>query len=271
MVEAAAVRTGADGAQQELAAVAHPGKVSPAALQFAGLAPAAVAGKPEPRTVLRRVLKFSGAGLVVVYDADAFNAFVEAEGMAAPACLDARRLAQIALPQAADYTAAGIAAELGIELPAGRRALDRARLTAGIWQALLEELGKLPSAARHLVCRLAEAAIDPLAPVLADIAHSGELALTSDPETALRDLFPEQSDLLRRVQKSEQAEPADNAIPSDGIVYQLYGSWLSDGQWDSCVWKYDHPSKRKDRKDLWYLFRIGVVKVDRGLSALIVD
>jgi len=224
VVEAAAVRVGADGTEQELVAVANPGKLSPAALQFAGLDAAAVAGKPSPRSVLRRTFKFCGAGLVVVYDADAFGAFVEAAGVPPPACVDARRLAQIARPQASDYTLAGVAADLGLDPPAGRRALDRARLIARVWRVLLEELGKLPPAVRHLVCRLAEAAIDPLAPVLADVAHGGDFELSSEPEADLRGLFPEHSDLLRRVQRNEEAEPADDAIPTDGICRMFQGN-----------------------------------------------
>jgi predicted DnaQ family exonuclease/DinG family helicase len=226
VVEAAVVRALAGKAEEEFVRLANPGGLSPAALQVAGLEQAAVAGKPQPRSVLRQALKFCGAGLVVVYDADAFGAFLRAAGVEAPACLDARRLALITRPQATDYSLAGIAADLGLPAPAGRRAMEKARLVAAVWFALLDELGKLPLAARHLICRLAETAVDPLAPVLADAAHKGGFELTSDPEAGLRALFPDQSELFRRVQKSEEVEPTDEALPTDGIcrMFQTAGA-----------------------------------------------
>ena len=226
VVEAAAVRARADAVEQEFVGLANPGGLSPAALKVAGLEPAAVAGKPQPRAMLRQALKFCGAGLVVVYDADAFGAFLRATDVDTPACLDARHLAQIARPQATDYSLAGIAADLGLASQAGPRAVEKARLVAAAWFALLAEMDKLPLAARHLICRLAETAIDPLAPVLADIAHKGGMELTSDPEAGLRAFFPDQSELFRRVQKAEEADPTGEAIPTDGIcrMFQAAGA-----------------------------------------------
>ncbi len=224
VVEAAAVRATRDGAEEEFVRVANPGGLSPAALQVAGVGQAEVAGKQPPGTVLRQVTKFCGAGLVVVYDAEAFGAFLAAEGVAMPACLDARRLAQIARPMATDYTLSGIAADLGLE-PVGRRAPEQARQVAAVWFSLIDELGKLPLAARHLICRVAEAAIDPLAPVLSEIAHR-DFELTSDPEGGLRDFFADNGELLRRVQKNEEDEPTDEALPTDGIcrMFQTSGA-----------------------------------------------
>ncbi|MCK4283719.1 MAG: hypothetical protein KAX44_05330 [Candidatus Brocadiae bacterium] len=218
VLEAAAVRADRSEATVEFRQLADPGPLSPVLKEFTGLADRDVRGKPAPSGVLRELLRFCKGAPVVVWDAPLFRAFLEGGGLKARQCLDGLRLARIVRPGASDYSLESIAAGLGLGREPVRRALPRARLLARMWRGLLDELAQLPAAALDVVCRTAEAAGDPLASVLSEAASAGgDLALSSDPDRDLLELFADQRELFRRVQKYDRPEPANDPVPTEAI------------------------------------------------------
>jgi Rad3-related DNA helicase len=164
------------------------------------------------------LIEFAAGSHLIVYDGRGFDQFLEAASVKVPERLDALRLAQIACPQAADYSVEAVAQTMGIALPTDRTALAQALLLRDVWDALLHRVAELPPVALDVLCRLSETARDPLAPVLAEAAaRRGDLKLSADPDRELRDLFADQRKLLQRVAKHELKEPTDNPISTEGI------------------------------------------------------
>lgn len=218
VLEVAAVRTEGSDGSVDFSQVANPGALSPALKEFTGLNDGDIHGKPEPAQVLRNLLNFCKKGPIVVYDAAVFRAFLEADGVRPPACLDGLHLARIALPQATDYSLDGIAGSLGLEVEPTRRAMPRARLLTRVWSAMMAGLAKLPPAVLDAICRIAEAAGDTLAPVLAEAAAGrGDFKLSADPEKDLLEVFADHRELFRRVQKHDRPEPGNDPIPTEAI------------------------------------------------------
>jgi len=175
-------------------------------------------GERPAAAMLRRLLKSCAGGSLVVYDGPQFDAFLEAEGVKAPDRLDALRLARVACPQATDYSLEAVADMLGLPAEVDRHALAQARLLRTVWLALRDKLAGLPPAALDAICRIAEAARDPLAPVLAEAAaRKGALELSADPEQQVRELFTDNRKLFQRVQKHEPPEPKDAPLSPEGI------------------------------------------------------
>jgi predicted DnaQ family exonuclease/DinG family helicase len=217
VVEAAAIRL--DGARaEEFSQLAQPAVLPPGFEALTGLKARDLLRKPAPRAALRKLLRFVTARTVVVHDAPLFRAFLEAQGLKPPACLDVKDLARIVRPEARDYTGAGIAQAIGLQAPASRRALEQARLTSESWRRLLEGLRAIPPAALEALCRVVQAAGDPLARVLAAAAAStGGFELSADAESRLRGLFKDYRKLLEQVQKLAQREPTEQPVPTAGI------------------------------------------------------
>ncbi|KPK65533.1 MAG: hypothetical protein AMK73_02745 [Planctomycetes bacterium SM23_32] len=212
------MRSAPGGELAEFAAVTGTEGVPRAVRERAGLTGRDVAAAEPCPKVFRRLRRFCGSGAVFVHDADAFAAFLAAEGIAAPDCLDVRDLARIAFPQASDYSLESLAAHAGLAAEPALRALARARRIAQVWSALVEAVIALPPAALDAICRIAEAARHPLAPVLEEAARrSGPLKLTADPEEGLRGLFADHRKLLQRAQKHEQPEPGSSPVPTDAV------------------------------------------------------
>jgi Rad3-related DNA helicase len=219
VLEAAAVRVRDGAVEARFCELANPGELPPAAVELTGLKPRDVAGRPKPAAVLSRLLDFCGSGRLVVGDRDAFAAFLEAEGFQAPACLDLAEMGHIARPAATDFSPEGLAGALSMEAGDARRAAGRADLVRRLWAGLLDLLSSCPPAALDAVCRIAEGAGHPLAPVLAEAgAARGGFELASEAEQALLGLFADQSKLLRRAQRNERAEPQDEPLPTDAIA-----------------------------------------------------
>ena len=214
VVEAAALRGPGDQSFRELA---RPEEITKASLRLCGLSETDLAGCPPPARVLEDLAEFCGRGPVVVHDAGAFGAFFEVAGVRPPALLDARDLARIAAPRAAEFSLEGLADELEIEQPQTFRAADRARLLADIWEALLQKLADTPPAALDQICRLAQAAGHPLADVLTGMADSGGFELSVDAVGKLAELFPNHRELFRKVQKYKPPEPGNEPLPADQI------------------------------------------------------
>ncbi|MHC4592822.1 MAG: DEAD/DEAH box helicase [Planctomycetota bacterium] len=217
VLEAAAVRIAQGKEVAEFGELAKPGALSPAVKQLTELRDSDVSGKAEPGEVLARWLEFCAEDHLIVYDAATAGTFLDAEGQAVPAWTDALPLARIVCPRADDYSLGGIARSLELDPVPARRAGPQARLLARVWSTLLEELAKLPPAALDAIYRVAEAANDPLAPVLEQTARGGDFQLAADPETGLVELFADHRKLLSQAQKYEQPEPSENPIPTDGI------------------------------------------------------
>jgi len=219
VLEVAAVRTGAEGPATEFEQLAAASALSPAVRKRTGLRQTDLHGKPAPKATLRKLVAFARSTSLVVYGAGSFGDFVKGAGAKPPKRLDASRLARIGRPQQTDYSLDGVAEALGMEPREAVRALPRARLLARVWDALTDELAQMPPAALDAVCRIAEAANDPLAPFLAEAAsRRGDIDLSARPEDDLLALFAEHRDLFARVQKQDSEEPSDEPVPTEGIV-----------------------------------------------------
>jgi len=222
IVQVAAVRVTDGEVVDRVEQTANPGELSNAERAVTGLTDGDLAGKPTPSEALRALYRFAEGGTIAVYDAVRFGRFAEAAGAPAPDCLDVQRLALIARPARDDYSFRGIAASLGLEPVGQQRAAAKALLLARLWEALLEGLTRLPGPVLDLICRIAEAARDPLAPVLAEgAARGGELDLAPSHEAALEELFRDNSELLRRAQRHQQGEAGEEPLPVDAICRML--------------------------------------------------
>ncbi len=218
VLEAACARAEGGQLRTVFAEVANPGERPAAARRLSGLSAQDVAGKPQPASVLRRLAGAATADGLVVYDSDRFTSFLVAEGVSPPRLIDARRLAQIALPTAGDYSLEGTARALQLPAEDVHRAAKRARLVENVWSALMNRLGALPPTALDAICRVAQVAADPLAPAIEERrAQAEDFELTSDLQSGLRNLFADHAGLLREAQKSEKNEPGQEPIPVDGI------------------------------------------------------
>ncbi len=219
VLEAAAVRPARDGRTREFEQIADAGALSPALRKRAGLRETDVLGKPPPEAVLKELAAFGRGAFFVVYDVESFRAFAQSAEARPTKCLDALRLARIARPEQTDYSLEGVAGALGLEPVEAVRALPRARLLARVWGALMDELAQMPPAALDAVCRIAEAANDPLAPFLAEAAsRRGEMHLSARPEDDLLALFQDHREIFSRAQKCGKDEPSDEPVPTDAIA-----------------------------------------------------
>ncbi|MHC4789320.1 MAG: helicase C-terminal domain-containing protein, partial [Planctomycetota bacterium] len=212
---------GTDG-EAEFVALADPGPLAAATTELTGLRRRDVRGAPSPRAVAAELLEFCADGRLIVHDGGALTAFLGREGLEAPPCAEAASLARIVCPRASDYTLEGVAEVLGLAPGPVPRAGERARLLARVWRALMREAAQLAPAALDAICRVAEAAGDPLAPFLAAVAAgAGEFKLSADPDRELAKLFADHRDLLRRVPKHEPGEPGNEPVPTEGICRML--------------------------------------------------
>jgi len=218
VVEVGALRVDGAGQRAEFHALADPGHMPPAVSAVFGIAPKDVSGKPPPRVVLQRLMRFAEGTLLVVHDAAEFASFLQAEKLKAPDCLDLVDLARIATPTTSDFSASGLALVLELDAPQPPRALPMAHLLGRTWRILLTKLTELPPVALDAICRLAEAAGDPLAPILTDAATGkGGFELSASVEESLRELFEDHRELFRRVQKHEAEEPTDEPLPTEAL------------------------------------------------------
>ncbi|MHC4481458.1 MAG: 3'-5' exonuclease, partial [Planctomycetota bacterium] len=190
LLEAAALRVDGTDGEAEFVALADPGPLAPATTELTGLRRRDVRGAPSPRAVAAELLEFCADGRLIVHDGGALTAFLGREGLEAPPCAEAASLARIVCPRASDYTLEGVAEVLGLAPGPVPRAGERARLLARVWRALMREAAQLAPAALDAICRVAEAAGDPLAPFLAAVAAgAGEFKLSADPDRELAELF----------------------------------------------------------------------------------
>jgi ATP-dependent DNA helicase DinG len=219
IVEVAGVRPAESGAE-EFSALADPGPLNPAVTELTGLRRQDTAGKPAPAQVARDLVAFTAGLPAVAYGAEELARFLEAAGVRPPRMIDARHLARIALPAQSDYSLAGIAQALDLETH-GRRALNQAWLLARVWSRLVEAFGSMPLPAQEAICRIAEAATDPLAPVFSAAAPQG-MELTSDPEEQLAGLFASHNELLRQAQSAGRPEPTEEALRTDAICRMFH-------------------------------------------------
>jgi len=217
VVEVGALRVAPGQEPDTFSRLANAGRLPGALAERAGVRADDLKGKPKPRAALRQLGDFCGDGRVVVCDARTFAAFFEAEKVEAPVVLDLASLARLVIPEASDYSLAGIASEL--DLPGGDplRAETRAGLSRRIWEELLERLAAMPPAVLDLMCRVVETAGHPLASVLRATAREGGFELNSDPRSAIQELFADHRDLFRRVQRHEGEEPGEEPLPTDAI------------------------------------------------------
>ncbi|MFO7959303.1 MAG: helicase C-terminal domain-containing protein [Candidatus Brocadiia bacterium] len=217
VIEVGAVRVAAAQEPELLTLLADADRLPGALAERTGLGADDLKGKPKPKAALRKLADFCGNGRVVVCDARTFTAFFEAEKLKAPDVLDLASLARLAVPEASDYSLAGIASELGLSDEHALRAEKRAQLTRRAWESLLDRLSDMPPAVLDLLCRLTETAGHPLAAVLSESAGKGDFELSSDPRSAVAELFDDHRDLFRQVQRHEGEKPGEEPLPTDAI------------------------------------------------------
>ena len=218
VVEVAAVRPDLQGEAAAFLATARVPGLSRAQASALGL-PHPLQPDGAPADVLRGLLAFCDGAPLVVADAAAFTAFLEAQGVRPPEpLLDVIQLVRIAVPTAADYSPDTLATLLGLPTPPGRRAHARALLVADLWEALLDHMAALPAEAQDLVALLLQTAANPLAPLLASARESaGEFELSADAARGPERLFRNHRELLSRAQKQGEEEAGEEPIPTEGI------------------------------------------------------
>jgi len=219
VLEAAAVRCVPGAAPAEFCRLARTRGVPAGLARALGLGSGKRRGLRPPADVLRSLLDHCAGAALVVEDAAVFRAFLGAQDVPPPSpLLDLAELARIVRPTATDYSLPGLAELLGLAPAGDTRAATQVALLQEVWQALAADLGRLPADALDLICRLAEAARDPLAPVLAQAAGArGDLELTADAGAGPERLLKDHRELLRRVQKHKPSEPGQEPLRTDAI------------------------------------------------------
>ena len=219
VLEAAAVKVRDGQEVGRYAELANPGELPLAVQKLTGLDSSRLAARKRPRAVLKGLLRFLGADPVVVHGAGQMLGFVQAERLPPPPpLLDSQTLARIVRPTLRDYSLAACAEALGKEPPAMPRALEMALALRELWGRLLEEAKALPGSVLDALHEVAEAAGDPLAPVLA--AAAGEAAgfvLSSSDRPALEGLLKAHRELFARAQKHQAPEPGEEPLATEGI------------------------------------------------------
>jgi len=219
VLEAAAVRWLGGREAKRFCELARPAQLPLAIQRLTGLSEARLSGRPAPRKVLEGLQAFLGSDTVVVHGAEAFASFLAAAGLPEPAVvLDSRLLARIVRPEATDYSLPALAAEFGLAAPPKLRALELARLTAALWDRLMEGLKNLPGPALDVLHRVAGAAACPLARVLAEAANrKAGFELSAEPGLGFGEVLPDHRELFARAQRYESPRPRDEPVDTDRI------------------------------------------------------
>ena len=218
VIEVAAVRMLDDGATEEMSQLAAGGPIPAAVRDLSGLSERDLAGRPQPKSALRKLVRFSDGHTVIAHSAALVRAFLSAQRIRPPEIIDIRDLARIAVPTAREYSLGGIADAAGVSDDGDHRALPTARLLLHLWRALLQRIEGLPPRVLDVLCRLVSAAQHPLGPALSKAAtRGGAFDLSADVTQELRGLFKDNQELLKRVQSAEPEEPTDSPLPTEGV------------------------------------------------------
>jgi len=146
IIEIGAVKFKGDRVEDEFSALINPGRPIPYAIvQLTGINDAMVAKAPRLTQVLPQLEAFVGEATVLGHNIKFDLGFVQARGLLRyNDVADTYNLAAALLPTAPRYNLGALAKELNILLPATHRALDDARVTAAIYQALFRKALTLP-------------------------------------------------------------------------------------------------------------------------------
>lgn len=219
VLEVSAVRIEGGEEVDRMSELARPEELPLAVQRLTGLDEARVKGRPSPRKILQALDDFLGNETVIVHGEEDFSRFLESAYSHPPGnILDSRQLARIVRPTCSDYSLTETAAELELEPPEMHRALNLARLTRDVWEALLEDLQSLPGPVLDKLHQVADVAASPLADVLGHAVNqkSGfELGADRTPNFAA--VLPDHKDIFRRAQKYERPEPGEEPLDLEKI------------------------------------------------------
>ncbi|MFW5915057.1 MAG: helicase C-terminal domain-containing protein [Planctomycetota bacterium] len=219
ILEAAAVRMRGDEEVEMFAGLACPEELPLAVQRLTGLDEARVKDRPSPRKVAAQLSEFSGTDTVVTYGAADFRQFLSNASAHPPDELyDAQKLARVVRPDTSDYQLESLAGTLGVEGAEMHRALDLARLTRRVWDALLEELYEMPGPVLGALHRIAEASASNLTPLLADALNRKEgFELGRQTGSGLDEVMPDHTEIFKTAQEYESPEPTDEPLDMDKI------------------------------------------------------
>ncbi len=155
----------------------------------------------------------------VIHDAGPLIQLIEASGAEPSArILDSRELARTAMPSLSDHSLTSVAAALSIESPKCPGAIEMARLTHMVWDALVAKVRSLPPPATAALGGLAVMAEMPLAEVFGKVADdSAEFSLSDEPEPELESIFKSHEKIFLQAQHFEEGEHRDQHLDTAKI------------------------------------------------------
>ena len=158
IIEIGAVLFNERRVEDEWTTLIHPGRrIPPFITQLTGISDQMILKAPPIQAVLSELSAFVGDRPVVGHNVGFDLAFLRRQGILKNnQALDTYELASVLMPDAGRYNLAALAQALNILLPATHRALDDARATRAVYQALYEQALELPLHILAEIIRLAE-------------------------------------------------------------------------------------------------------------------
>ena len=159
IIEIGAVRFQGEQILETFETFVNPGRtVPPFITELTGITNADVRGAPGARQATLKLQDFVGHDPVIGHNISFDLSFLNQHGvLARNLAIDTFELASILVPHAGRYTLQNLVHELGITLSAQtHRALDDARMTHGLFVALLERAVQLPQATLEEIVQLGQ-------------------------------------------------------------------------------------------------------------------
>ncbi len=179
ITEVGAVRFRGDRVLEKFQTLVNPNRPIPFHIQhLTGISNDDVANAPQFRHIHGALLRFVGDAPIVGHNIQFDLSFLNRQGLfSANPGIDTFELASILLPHADRYSLKALAQLMGIAEPPTHRALDDARVTHQLFEALLDEARRLDSRIIKDVADMATRSNWSLAPVFKDLSrqHRGRM------------------------------------------------------------------------------------------------
>jgi DNA polymerase-3 subunit epsilon/ATP-dependent DNA helicase DinG len=158
IIEIGAVRFNGKRVEDEWSTLVNPGKpIPPMIASLTGISNEMVKNAPPIRAVIQALADFVGDAPVLGHNVRFDLSFLQRSNILMHNdVLDTYELAAALMPTASRYNLGGLAAQLGIMLPATHRALDDARCTHALYVQLYEKALQLPTELIAEFVRLSE-------------------------------------------------------------------------------------------------------------------
>jgi ATP-dependent DNA helicase DinG len=146
IIEVGAHKFSGNRTEDELTTLINPNKIIPEFITgLTGISNAMVRNSPFIRDIIPDLVAFIGDAPIVGHNIKFDLSFLEKyTPLSGNERIDTFEMASVLIPAASRYNLGALGKQLGIILPATHRALDDARVTAAVYQALFSKINELP-------------------------------------------------------------------------------------------------------------------------------